>query len=240
MRRLLILWVVASRVAAADPPTLAALAKAYAEKNGLPVRVVQRDLGTREIERHFVPVLEKTHDDFLATFNVKKGAVVWRASIGDPIHPAVSIRPGETLHFQAPPNMSAPGHDLGGHYLTLAIDPKQYAHWRDFIKKWAPDSGNLFEGRERYRMPGTNVVHGGCMWWLVHAELADGLNLATAMGVRRAKGPEVLAPRLIHAGNELVGPIGIPVPSIAAFKKLTDDELLGPEPAGGAAEQVKL
>ncbi len=227
-----------SSLAFAAPPKLAALAQAYAKKHGLPVRVVQRDLGTRQIERHFVPVLPKTHDDFLATFQIDKGAIVWRALGQDPVHPAVSIHPNLALHYMHLPATPVAAHDAGGYYLTLAVDKKQFDHWHRFIKKWAPDEGQIYV--TNYTMPGTKVVHGGCMWWLVHAEIAKGLNLATAMGVRRAKGPEVLAPRLIHAGNELVGPIGIPVPSIAAFKKLTDDELLGPEPAGGAAEQVKL
>ncbi len=119
------------------------------------------------------------------------------------------------------------------------MDEPEFKHWDGMLKQYVPEGTVLYDGQHKYRMPGTNVVHGGCMWWLVHAELAPGQNLATAMGVRRAKGPEVLAPRLIHAGNERVGPIGIPVATLEDFNKMTDDALLGPEPAGGAAEQVK-
>ncbi len=234
MRRALCISLLSSLAFAAPPPKLAALTKAYADKHGLPVRVVQRDLGTRQIERHFVPVLPNTHDDFLATFHVGSGAIVWR-SAGDHVHPTIGIRPGMVLDFYA---KAFPGHGAG-YYLTLAVDEPEFNHWQGMIRQHVPEGGVLHTGNATYRMPGTTTVHGGCMWWLVHAELAPGQNLATVMGVRRAKGPEVLAPRLIHAGNERVGPVGIPVPNLEAFNKMTDDELLGPEPAGGAAEQVK-
>ena len=238
MRRALCISLLSS-IALAAPPKLAALTKTYADKHGLPVRVVQRDLGTRQIERHFVPVLPKTHDDFLATFQLDHGAIVWRASGTDAVHPAVSVRPHLALHHYSGPETPVADHPQGGHYLTLAMDEPEFKHWDGMLKQYVPEGTVLYDGQHKYRMPGTNVVHGGCMWWLVHAELAPGQNLATAMGVRRAKGPEVLAPRLIHAGNERVGPIGIPVATLEDFNKMTDDALLGPEPAGGAAEQVK-
>ena len=60
----------------AEEPKLAGLTKQYADKHGLPVRIVKSDLGTRQVERHFVPVLPTTHDDFLATFQEANGAVV--------------------------------------------------------------------------------------------------------------------------------------------------------------------
>ncbi len=242
-RSLLVLLSLASSAALAAPPKLAALTKVYADKHGLPVRVVQRDLGTRQIERHFVPVLPATHDDFLNTFQIGQGAIVWRAS-RDAVHPVISLSPGQALHYYSPARSPAAAqavfpHLQGGHYLTLAVDEPEVKHWEGMLKPHVGGDKTLSMGGLTYKMPGTNIIHGGCMWWLVHAELAPNLNLATAMGVRRAKGPEVLAPRLIHAGNERVGPIGIPVATIEDFNKMTDDQLLGPEPAGGAAEQVK-
>src|SRR4051812_29800698 len=81
-RAILFLLLVGGAAHAAEPK-LAGLGKQYAEKHGLPVRVVKTDLGTREVERHFVPVLPTTHEDFLATFSKGNGAIVWRAPKAD-------------------------------------------------------------------------------------------------------------------------------------------------------------
>ncbi len=229
-----------SSLAFAAPPKLAALTKVYADKHGLPVRVVQRDLGTRQIERHFVPVLPATHDDFLATFQSGKGAILWRTN-NDKVHGELTIQPGYSISYFKRKSADVMPHAIGGQYLTLALTPEQVAHYEQFLDKHiaATQGQTPWNGGPSFQKENGGTLHGGCMWWFVHAHIAPNLNLATAMGVRRAKGPEVLAPRLIHAGNELVGPIGIPVATIEEFKKLTDDQLLGPEPAGGAAEQVK-
>jgi hypothetical protein len=227
----------------AAPPKLAAQIQAYADKNGLPVRIIKNDLGTREVERHFVPVLPTTHDSFLEHFLGKNGAVIWR-SYGNAVHPVIGLERGATLVYnRTAPSDEGIAYGPNGYYLTLALEPQQLEHWNAFIATYAPKGQLLYGGgltafTQAMQAQG-RPAHGTCMWWLVHAELAPELNLATAMGVRRAKGPEILAPRLIHAGNELVGPIGIPVNSIEQFNAMTNQQLLGPEPAGGAAEQAK-
>jgi hypothetical protein len=235
-------------VASATPPKLRALTKEYAQKNNLPIRVVKNDLGTREIEREFVPVLPTTHQSFLETFQAEHGAVIWRVNRWDPVHITIGVKPDRAISYQFRNEATAQmTHEQGGQYLTLALDPAQVAHWERFIDTYtpagaAPFNGGNADGHHRFelamRQQG-NPVYGGCMWWVTHALVGPDLNLATAMGVRRAKGPEILAPRLIHAGNERVGPIGIAVSSIEEFNRMTDEQLLGPEPAGGAAEQVK-
>ncbi len=240
--------VVVAGAAHADAPKLAALTKAYADKHGLPVRIVKSDLGTRQVERHFVPVLPTTHDDFLATFQEENGAVVWKAKPNDPVHGVVHIRPGDMISYGARhgDTLNVLPHASGGNYITLAVNKQQLASWNAFIDKYTPAGSVPFafgnnDGLKFFTQAmqaGGTPVYGGCLWWVVHGEL-EGVNLAHLMGVRRAKGPEVLAPRLIHAGNELVGPIGIPVATIEQFNAMTDQQLLGPEPAGGAAEQVK-
>jgi hypothetical protein len=239
--------IAAAGVAHAEAPRLAALTKAYADKHALPVRVVKNDLGTRQVERHFVPVLPTTHDDFLTTFQEANGAVVWRARPNDPIHGVVYVGPGETISH---PNRHQDAQSVlpqanGGLYVTLAVNPAQLASWGAFIDEYTPAGAALYgqpnsgNGHfEKAMLAAGKQVYGGCMWWVVNADLG-GVNLAHVMGVRRAKGPEVLAPRLIHAGNELVGPIGVAVPNLEAFNAMSDQQLMGPEPAGGAAEQVK-
>ena len=231
---------VTGAVAHAEPPKLAALTKAYADKHGFAVRVVKSDLGTRQVERHFVPVLPTTHEDFLDTFKRGNGAVTWVAG-ADKIHMELSIEPGVGNNYMlARGTAKVAAHRAGqGFLMALAVDAKQVDHWNQFIDRYTDASQPLYTGRYKYRDPKTNECHGGCMWWMVHGEVSENLNLAHHMGVRRGKGPEVLGPRLIHAGNHNVGPIGIPVNSIEEFNAMSDAQLMGPEPAGGAAEQVK-
>jgi hypothetical protein len=249
-RRFMAAWgvtLLVSGAAAAAPPKLRALTEEYAQKNNLPIRVIKNDLGVREVERLFVPVLPTTHDSFLEQFQIGKGAVVWRSMKANPVHPLISIKPGDLYQHGSVVHVAQHvwlDHHYGGHYLALSVTPEQLAHWDRFITTYTPAGLGLYMGglgafNMAMRKLG-NPAYGGCMWWLVHAELAPGLNLATAMGVRRAKGPEALLPRLIHAGNELVGPVGIAVQTIEEFNQMTDEQLMGPEPAGGAAEQVKL
>ncbi|MEO6951349.1 MAG: hypothetical protein ABI321_06010 [Polyangia bacterium] len=238
----------ATAVAHAEPPKLAALTKTYADKHGFAVRVVKSDLGTRQVERHFVPVLPTTHDDFLATFSKGNGAVVWKTNANDKVHGMMSFGPGDVVSHgnRHGGNEYYGAHAIGAGYLTMALEPHHIDAWNGFIDKFTAPGSHPYAGAE----PGVNKftaaqtaaglpAHGGCMWWVVHADVGGGQNLAHLMGVRRAKGPEVLGPRLVHSGNERVGPIGIPVNSIAEFNAMTDSQLMGPEPAGGAAEQVK-
>jgi hypothetical protein len=235
----LVVIVALTGAAAAERPKLTELTHAYANQHGLPVRVVKTDLGSRVIEREFVPVLPTTHDSFLEHFKVQNGAIVWRTVL-DPLHPSIAVQPGKHFAFDAPAGQGAQVPPFpAGFYLALAVDEQEVAHWERFVGQYVTADQPMRNGLRRFHMVAANACYGHCMWWLVHGELAPGLNLATAMGVRRAKGPEVLAPRLIHAGNERVGPIGVAVNSIKQFNAMTDEQLLGPEPAGGAAEQVK-
>ena len=227
-------------VAHAEPPRLAALGETYAKKHGFVVRVVKSDLGTRQVERHFVPVLPTTSEDFLDTFKRGNGAVTWVSGF-DKVHMELSIEPGVGNNYmlaRGTAKVTAPRLSQG-FLMALAVDGKQVDHWNQFIDRYTPAGQPMYTGRDKYRDPKTNQCHGSCMWWMVHGEVSENLNLAHHMGVRRAKGPEVLGPRLVHAGNENVGPIGIPVNSIAEFDAMSDAQLMGPEPAGGAAEQVK-
>jgi hypothetical protein len=242
------LVVLVGAAAHAAEPKLAALTKAYADKHSLPVRIVKNDLGTRQVERHFVPVLPTTHDDFLATFQEANGAVVWRDTEKEKVHGVISVGPGDVISYGSrhTDNLNIAPHATGGIYVTMALTRKQIGAWGAFIDKYTPAGSVPFNYQNNdgllhftKAMAATNTtVFGNCMWWVVHADVG-GKNLAHVMGVHRAKGPEVLMPRLIHSGNELVGPIGIPVPNLEAFNALSDAQLMGPEPAGGAGEQVK-
>ncbi len=83
------------------------------------------------------------------------------------------------------------------------------------------------------------AAQGGCMWWLMHAEVSQGLSLSHHLGVRRSAAPSNLMKKLLHAGNDRVDVIGIAVQDVAAFEKMTDQELLGAPPGGGVMEAIK-
>ena len=232
-------------VAHAEPPKLAALGKAYADKHGFAVRVVKSDLGTRQVERHFVPVLPTTQEDFLGTFSKGNGAVVWKSN-HDKVHGQLHLGPNDIVSHAnrhgVSPYFDASAHEVGGTMIAMALEPHHVDSWMAMIDKHTPAGSTPINSLGSFQQAQTAAglpTHGGCMWWVVHADVGGGQNLAHLMGVRRAKGPEVLAPRLIHAGNEYVGAIGIPVNTIEQFNAMTDAQLMGPEPAGGAAEQVK-
>ena len=238
---------VTGAAAHAEPPKLAALTKTYADKHGFAVRVVKSDLGTRQVERHFVPVLPATQEDFLGTFSKGNGAVVWKTN-NDKVHGQLNLGPNDIVthdnrHGASPTAYyNATAHHVGGSLIAMALEPHHVDSWMAMIDKHTPAGTtpiNALYAFQREQTAAGLPTHGGCMWWVVHADVGKGQNLAHLMGVRRAKGPEVLAPRLVHAGNEHVGAIGIPVNSIEEFNAMSDAQLIGPEPAGGAAEQVK-
>ncbi|MEO6951350.1 MAG: hypothetical protein ABI321_06015 [Polyangia bacterium] len=233
-------------VAHAEAPKLASLGKSYADKHGFAVRVVKSDLGTRQVERHFVPVLAATQEDFLTTFSQGNGAVVWKTKAADKVHGQLHLGANDIVSHAnrhgVSPYYDASAHEIGGGYITMALEKAHVDSWMSFIDKYVPAGHTPIDSLGAFTQAQTAAglpTHGGCVWWVVHADVGGGQNLAHLMGVRRAKGPEVLGPWLVHSGNERVGPIGIPVNSIAEFNAMTDSQLMGPEPAGGAAEQVK-
>jgi acyl-CoA hydrolase len=243
----LLLVSLSSALALAEPSKLAEQGRAYAAKNNLPIREFKHDLGKRVVDRMFVPVLPTTVDSFVEHFSIENHAATWRAQPNDLVHGGLNLGLGRSIHYTAMTNQliadnaSAkqqlnPG--LGGNYVTFSLEKEQLDHWTNFMLKYAPNT-NLYNGRNLYKTP-KGECHGSCMWWMVHGEVGPELNVAQHLGVQRAKGPEVLFPRAVHSGDANVGPIGVAVKSIEEFNAMTEAQLFGPEPAGGAAARVHL
>jgi hypothetical protein len=263
MRRGVVRWLIVGVLAVAGTAAAErhrAAAHAYAKRHGLPARTIDLSVAGRRVQRVFVPVLIQTIHDFAGEFNVDKGAVVIRQSAGDPVHVSLLFRMGEgfghgyingsghvpfrypmTLQTDGPaggyidyPGAYDYGNDhptwnpaLKGSYLVLSLDPPQIEHLRGFLER-----GQAGE-------KGAHCVHGGCVWWLVHAPVGPEQPLAWAMGVKQSRGPEVLVRKLIHAGNERVGVVGIGMGTVEDFTRLSDADLLGGAPQMGVAEAVK-
>ncbi len=211
---------------------------AYLTKNKLKAREVKINLPGRKLARVFVPVLPTTYASFTSVFNEEHGTIYLRHNV-DLEHPTVNFAKNRGFTHEkmwqgakgAVRVVDPNGYYLirdpinePGRFLTLNFDQKTIAfldkHWQ-----------NVEQGPQNNKS--------GCMWWLVHAEAGKDLPLAHALGVSRSGATSNFIKKMMHAGNEHIGVIGVPVPTLAAFNKLTDNELMGPPPGGGALEAVR-
>ena len=132
-------------------------------------------------------------------------------------------------------------------YLTLALDQKQITGWETFMDKFTPAGGALYnwgkgDGWTQFdaHMKTLNQpLHGDCMWWVVHAEVGAGQNLAHRDGRHAAPRGRRCSHRASSTPATSSSVRSDPGGDDRAIQPMTDQELLGPEPAGGAAEQVK-
>jgi hypothetical protein len=125
------------------------------------------------------------------------------------------------------------GQPTVGHLVSLALDAPEIAGLNAFY------DANDHQEAWRANHPGGTIDHEYCMWWLMHAEVGNNVPLAHALGVTRSRAPENLLKKMLHAGNERVGPIGVPVDTIEEFNAMTDEHLMGRPPEGGTGDAVK-
>ncbi|MCC6750445.1 MAG: hypothetical protein IT371_22465 [Deltaproteobacteria bacterium] len=220
------------------PARLRQLAAQYCQVNNLPMRVANLDAGGRSVERLIVPVLANTAQSFAEIFGVANGALTYRSIQQDPVHATISIGAVGYYRYSSgayrDPNANPQlGTNYAGRYLALGLPRAELDHLLNF---WATDGLNW--NNYVARRPGERQ-HAGCMWWLVSAEVGPGQSLWHRLGVSRSNTPANLLPKLIHAGNDWVGPVGVPVNTVAEFNAMTEQQLLGPPPAGGAVDAVR-
>jgi hypothetical protein len=247
------LLVTLSGLAQAVPARLSVKAREYAAAHNLPVRTVAINLEGRQTERLFVPVLPATRADFEARFSAPNGAILWHQSQDVryaqlQLDPATRIfrEPGalnqtytvvrtrELAFANYPENYFAPnGQPTAGHLVSLALDAREIQGLNAFF------DANPHQEAWRANHPGGEIGREHCMWWLMHVEVGNNVPLAHALGVTRSRAPENLFKKILHAGNERVGPIGVPVNTIEEFNAMTDEHLMGSPPAGGVADAIK-
>jgi hypothetical protein len=237
----------ASARAAADVNRRLAAVAEYAAKNNLPVRTLKINLPGRQVERQVVPILPGTMDDFRDRFEEKQGCITWRQPRGNAQVPGLATgwydiehciisfgRKQQVTFYQKGVGDLEPGmdHQWGG-YCTV-LEPPDVGFLQGFWTKYHPNN------QAGFQQDGRKIDGGGCMWWLVHAEAdANRTPLSHALGVNRSRAPSNLFKKLVHAGNDRVGPVGVCVKTLEEFNAMSDVQLLGPAPGGGAAEAVK-
>jgi hypothetical protein len=239
-----------SGLAQAAPARLKVKAQEYAAAHNLPVRTVAINLAGRETERHFVPILPATRADFEARFSAANGVVLWHQS-NVPAYVHLQVDPATRIFRDAganyavtmtkelaygllPPQYFEPnGQPSVGHMIALALEAPEIQGMKAFF------AANPDKATWKANHPAGNIGAENCMWWLMHVEIGNNVPLAHALGVTRSRAPENLLKKLLHAGNDRVGPIGVPVNTVEEFTAMADAQLMGPPPAGGAADAIK-
>lgn len=231
---LLLLPGLGTRSALADPQRVQQEMNDYLRHNNLPSKPVTVPGG--QLRRTFVPVLANTEADFLGRFNTQKGSVIWRHLVSDPAHANLMLGPTDHIgysqkahyNFADRLNTTKPGF-----YMVMALHQQEIQHMVGRFDLVGAEPMHTRTAGER--ITGFTRGREGCMWWLVRAETAPGVNLATTMGVHRSMAPEVLIQKLMHQGNERIHVVGIPATTVEAFSAMTAEQLLGPAPKPKAA-----
>jgi hypothetical protein len=207
-------------------------ANAYTAAHGLPQRMVASGPEARRVNRIFVPVLPHTYDNFLERFGEKSGGVVLRA-VTTQTHVGLQRKPGEIFYWardQVP--IPAWTHLLGllgshagkGHLVAVELEPPELGHLNHWLE--ARKSDQLY-------------CSGNCMEWLSNAEVAPDKPIFHALGLTRSRDGSNIQRKLVHAANDKVGVIGVTVDNIDEFNRMTNEELLGPTPAGGLDDAIR-
>jgi hypothetical protein len=109
-----------------------------------------------------------------------------------------------------------------GNLIVAHLEPGELAHLNNWLVK-PPYSDSV----------------GNCMEWLSNAEVGPGKPIFHTLGLTRSRDGHNIQKKLIRAGNDKVGVIGVKVGSVDEFNAMTDDQLLGPLPAGGLEDSVR-
>jgi hypothetical protein len=278
----------------AAPALVRTKALAWAKERGLPVREIEVGPPERRVKRLFVPVTTANWASFVETFSSENSlmlklknndnhlmAVVdgtyhlWarrndyynqgHEQGGGPVAPAVivDLKPEESKHVREWLTHRANGQDClwhGGHGCMDFIGNIEVAPGAD-----GTDTLRPINGAEIAAAPAgdNNNVKGG-----QSARVPMGKKLFDVLGIARSKDGRNMTYNMIHAGNERVQVVGIPVgpdegggqtekrviredgrvfvrdvvlqgAAIERFEKMTDAELLGPVPPQGVAGVVR-
>lgn len=218
-----------------------AVIEAYAQRHGFHTRKVRCRVGGKTLERIFVPVTRGSEADFLQQFNADNGYVIWRHRDADVKHANLMLSATDHVGFSAKPHSDLSSYtnaNQPGRYVPMKLAQNQIQHMVQRFEQ----VGNVpmhTRAKAREMVPGFQErTDAGCMWWLVHAETAPGVNLATALGISRSKAPENLIRKILHGSNK-VSVVGVPLQDnqLASFDQMTDEQLMGPPPKGRDAPQ---
>jgi hypothetical protein len=204
--------------------------KGYTTQFNLPERRVVTGPADRRVTRIVVPVLAHTYDNFIAHFGERSGGALFHW-IEENRHIGMVRRPGDLLYWGR-----QQGHDqtMVGYYglfgsgggkgrlIVAQLEPGELQH----LNQWLVN-------------PPYQDRNGNCMEWLSNAEVAPGKPIFHALGLTRSKDGPNITKKLLRAANDKVAIVGVKVQSIDEFNAMTDDQLLGPAPAGGIEDSVR-
>ena len=237
------------------------------QRNNLTHKEVRRQVGPRSIRRLFVPITASSAPDFVrAMAGIDKGSVILhsrslqRYQSGWHHYQRLVIKPdlAYASHYDTPkgPKLSGEGAAgayawaSGARYVVLDVGRDRARHMTDFLNRFHGHS--TAQGRAYdYHVDINNYrqVKGDqagdcaaeCMWWLPNLETAPGKNLMKSLGVKRTRGPQEIPSIAMHAAkNKRCCVVGVAVPDLDSFNRLTEQQLFGNEPTrGGAAGAVR-
>tara|TARA_R110002073_G_scaffold336104_1_gene530324 strand:- start:8062 stop:8838 length:777 start_codon:yes stop_codon:yes gene_type:complete len=208
-------------------------AKAFAKKNKLPTREVSvKDRNGAKLKRLFVPVLDKHQGEFFATFGRGNNTVIWKDVLRDRVHPRLMLGERDTFTHNSRPHHDESnylGANYPARYIAMELTRPQLDHM--VARFELVGDSTMWHMPNRRDLVGPSFIESsGCMWWLVHAETAPGVNLATTLGVGRSGAPENLVRKLLHQAGPNVSVVGVPVKSVDHFKQMTEADLIGEAP----------
>jgi hypothetical protein len=219
----------------------AALVQEYARENGFQVKQLNAGTPNRPARRLFVPVTPQSFPSFLKKFNMNNGFC------------HLSFQSNHLVMGLRPPAQDGRANDCYLWARNYNGTVQGLSDCRNSYICGTRNTGYLF-GVE---LPGNRLQHlsswlqaranpqdtvyrrGNCMEWLPNAEVAPGRALFHDLGIRRSKDGRNMKAKLIHAGNNQVGVVGVYVPDANAFNAMNDQQLLGPPPAGGVADAMR-
>jgi hypothetical protein len=208
-------------------------AKGYTGPNNLPERRIVTGPASRPVTRIVVPVLATTYDQFIEHFSKQNGGVVFHGIPDHQGHIAMMRQTGDLLfwarqradHAQFVPLYGAfTSGGSQGHLIAAQLEAGELAHLNGWLDARTRDG--LYAG-------------GNCMEWLSNAEVGPGKPIFHALGLTRSRDGNNIRKKLLRAANDKIGIIGVKVGSVAEFNAMTDDQLLGPVPAGGLDDSTK-
>jgi len=229
---------------------LAAIGQAYAAKWKLKPRIVPIDRkgsngAMRQTNRMYVPITNQAqYEDFVANCTGKSCMIRWTTDIS---HPHFFFdKTKHMVHYTKPwsgKGMSLPlseNYNDQGFIIPLALDAPKLKYVKAFLGKYHPlpygeAKTNAMQSAFSKKFLGGTALRSGsthCMWWWNYMHVSDKVSLPAHCGISRASKPDTMVKRLMHFGNEAVGPIGVFVKDMAAFKQMSDGQLLGAPPSG--------
>jgi hypothetical protein len=217
-------------------------AQEYAQEHGFQVKQVTAGTPQRPISRTFVPITPQSYPAFLRRFNSTRGFVQLVFNNGNNHMvmglkpPTAEGKPADCYLWARNYNGTVQGigdyrnmymsHNNNGYCMSLALPNNKLSHLTNWLNARANPQDNLYR-------------RGNCMEWLPNAEVSPNRPLFHDLGIRRSKDGRNMKAKLLHGANNQIGVVGMFVPDANTFNTMTNEQLMGPPPAGGIADAMR-